>query len=380
MGSDEVGNDHGEDREHRPAPSAPAGVPEQGGAASDRDPVAAGGDPDLPTLPDPRQAPPLAWGILGPGGIAGRFAADVPAHSTGTVVAVGSRDRTRAENFASRWGIEAAHGDYRSLVADERVEAVYIATPHSEHREHALLALDAGKPVLVEKAFTRNSGEAREVFAAAEAAGLFAMEAMWTRFLPHMVILRHLLDSGHIGQVLSVTAHHGQWFDVPPAHRLKNPNLAGGAMLDLGVYPVSLAHDVLGSPETVTAVGHLTETGVDAAEAVILSYPGALATITATMLARTRNDAVITGTGGRIEIAPDFFGPSALTIHPIEGPPRLIDPHAGPGFAYQAAEAARCIRAGLTESPVLPWEETLAVLRTMDQVRRQLGADLPGEY
>jgi len=334
----------------------------------------------LPGPADPHHAPPLAWGILGPGRIAARFATDVPTHSSGTVAAVGSRDHTRAEAFAGRFGIDAAHGDYRSLVEDDRVEAVYIATPHSEHREHALLALGAGKPVLVEKAFTRNTGEAREVFAAAEAAGLFAMEAMWTRFLPHMVILRHLLDSGDIGRVLSVTAHHGQRFDVPPAHRLKNPNLAGGAMLDLGVYPVSLVHDILGSPETVTAVGYLTETGVDAAEAVILTYPGALATVTTTMLAKPRNDAVITGTEGRVEIAPDFFSPSTLTVYPVDGAHRTIDPPAGSGFEYQAAEAARCIRAGLTESPVLPWEETLAVLRTMDQVRRQLGADLPGEY
>lgn len=379
MGSDEVGNDHGEDREHRPAPSAPAGVPEQGGAASDRDPVAAGGDPDLPTLPDPRQAPPLAWGILGPGGIAGRFAADVPAHSTGTVVAVGSRDRTRAENFASRWGIEAAHGDYRSLVADERVEAVYIATPHSEHREHALLALDAGKPVLVEKAFTRNSGEAREVFAAAEAAGLFAMEAMWTRFLPHMVILRHLLDSGHIGQVLSVTAHHGQWFDVPPAHRLKNPNLAGGAMLDLGVYPVSLAHDLLGVPDSVLASGALSDTDVDGQETMLLRYgTRTLAVCSATLWARTPTRAAISGTEAMIEVDGPFYTPTSFTVHRGSEHITVRSEVAG-GFEYEAAEVARCVREGRTESPTMSWADTLAVLETMDEVRRQIGVVYPGE-
>lgn len=330
-------------------------------------------------VPDPAQAPPLAWGILGAGNIARRFATEVPAHTAGTVVAVGSRSQERADDFSAAFDIPVAHGDYESLVADERVQAVYIASPHSEHRDHALLALAAGKPVLVEKAFTRNAAEAREVFAAADAAGLFAMEAMWSRFLPHMAALDQVLRSGEIGQVVTLTAHHGQWLDVAPSHRLKNPDLAGGAVLDLGVYPISFAHQVLGSPETVTAVGDLAETGVDATEAIVLTYPGVVASLTATMLAGTRNDAVISGTAGRIEIAPTFFAPSALTIHSTDGAVRTIEPAASAGFAYQAAETARCLEAGLTQSPVLPWEETLAVMRTMDEVRRQLGVVLPGE-
>ncbi|MGC0272301.1 Gfo/Idh/MocA family protein [Pseudactinotalea sp. Z1739] len=330
-------------------------------------------------VPDPAQAPPLAWGILGAGNIARRFATEIPAHTAGTVVAVGSRSQERADDFAATFDIPVAHGDYESLVADERVQAVYIASPHSEHRDHALLALAAGKPVLVEKAFTRSAAEAREVFAAADAAGLFAMEAMWSRFLPHMAALDRVLRSGEIGQVVTLTAHHGQWLDVAPSHRLKNPDLAGGAVLDLGVYPISFAHQVLGSPETVTAVGHLAETGVDATEAVVLTYPGVVASLTTTMLAGTRNDAVISGTAGRIEIAPTFFGSSTLTIHSTDGAVRTIEPPASAGFAYQAAETARCLEAGLTQSPVLPWEETLAVMRTMDEVRRQLGVVLPGE-
>src|SRR5699024_4963925 len=267
--------------------------------------------------------------------------------------------------FAARFNIPVAHGDYESLVADERVQAVYIASPHSEHRDHALLALAAGKPVLVEKAFTRNVAEAREVFAAADAAGLLAMEAMWTRFLPHMAALNQVLASGEIGPVVTLTAHHGQWLDVPVAHRLKNPHLAGGAVLDLGVYPISFAHQVLGSPETVHAAGHLAETGVDATEVIVLTYPGAVAALTATMNAATRNDAVISGTAGRIEIDPTFYAPSTVRIYPRDGQMRALTPPVGSGFEYQAAEATRCIHQGLLETPLLPWSETLAVLRTM---------------
>ena len=330
-------------------------------------------------LPDPMQSPPLAWGILGAGNIARKFAIDIPAHTPGSVVAVGSRSQDRADDFAAAFDIPMAHGDYESLVADDRVQAVYIASPHSEHRDHALLALAAGKPVLVEKAFTRNAAEAREVFAAADAAGLFAMEAMWSRFLPHMAALDRVLRSGEIGQVVTLTAHHGQWLDVAPTHRLKNPDLAGGAVLDLGVYPISFAHQVLGSPETVTAIGHPAETGVDATEAIVLTYPGAVASLTATMLAATRNDAVISGTAGRIEIEPTFYAPSTVRVYPKEGQMREISPPVASGFEYQAAEAARCIRAGLTQSPLLPWEHTLAVQRTMDEARRQLGVIYPGE-
>lgn len=327
---------------------------------------------------DPRSAPPLAWGVLGAGHIAGQFARDVPAHSTGSVVAVGSRDQGRADAFAAAHTIAAAHGDYESLVADDRVEAVYIASPHSEHRDHALLALAAGKPVLVEKAFTRNAAEAREVFAAADEAGLFAMEAMWSRFLPHMAQVRQILNSGEIGEVVTVTANHGQSLDLPATHRLKNPNLAGGALLDLGVYPISFVHMVLGSPERVTAVGQLAETGVDATEAVVLEYPGAVASVTSTLLAQTRNDAVITGTKGRIEIPPTFYVPTALTVTTAEQT-RTVEVPAGPGFEYQAAEVARRVAAGDTQSPVLPWDETIAIMRTLDEVRRQLGVSYPGE-
>ncbi|WP_277050832.1 Gfo/Idh/MocA family protein [Ruania albidiflava] len=331
--------------------------------------------------PDPAAAPPLRWGILGPGGIARRFARDVPAHTASSVVAVGSRSAARAQAFASEHAIPTAHASYAELVADPQVEAVYIATPHSEHLEHALLALQAGKPVLVEKSLTRNAAEARQLFDTAAECGLFAMEAMWTRFLPHMVALRDLLAAGEIGQVRMLTAEHGQGLDhVGATHRLKNPDLAGGAMLDLTVYPISFAHDVLGVPDEVSALGTLTETGVDASESITLRYGGtALAILGASMTAATPNAAVVTGSTGRVEIAGTFYAPSTLTIRPREGDVRTVSPAVGSGFEYQAAEVARRVHAGERESPLHPWAGTIEVMATMDEARRQLGVRLPGE-
>ncbi len=331
--------------------------------------------------PDPADAPPLRWGILAAGGIAAKFAADVPAHSSGTVVAVGSRSLERAQAFASTHQIPTAHGSYADLVADEQVEAVYVASPHSEHLEHAMLAIEAGKPVLIEKSLTRNAAEARELFAAAKARGVFVMEAMWSRFLPHMVAMRQVIASGEIGEVHMLTAEHGQGLDhLEDEHRLKNPDLAGGAVLDLGVYPISFAQAVLGAPDQITAVGTMTTTGVDESEAITLRYGNrALALLGASLKGATRNAATITGTKGRIEIEPTFYAPTSMTVRPREGDPRTIAPSVGGGFEYQAAEVARCVAEGHLESDVHTWAHTLAVMETMDEVRRQLGVVLPGE-
>ena len=336
----------------------------------------------LATLPaplDPLTAPPLRWGILGAGGIARTFARDVPAHSSGRVVAVGSRNEAKATDFAREHGVTRAHGSYADLVADDDVQAVYVATPHSEHREHALLAIEAGKHVLVEKAFTRNAAEAREVFDAARQRGVFVMEAMWSRFLPHMVAIRHLVSSGAIGEVVSLHADHGQQLDHDPDGRLLNPALAGGALLDLGVYPVSLAHDILGAPDDVLAAGALTQTDVDGQETVLLRYGArTLAVCSATLWAVTPGRAAISGTEGMIEVDGPFYAATSYTVR--RGTESVtIAPDFTAGFQYQAAEAARCIDAGLQESATMSWADTLAVLTTMDEVRRQIGVTYPGE-
>lgn len=327
--------------------------------------------------PDPADAPPLRWGILAAGGIARKFAADIPQHTASTVVAVGSRSRERAEEFATANGVARAHGSYEDLVADPEVEAVYVASPHSEHRDHALLAIEAGKHVLVEKSFTRNAAEAREVLDAARERGVFAMEAMWSRFLPHMVALRQTIASGAIGDVVTLVASHGQ----PIAHvpRMARPELAGGALLDLGIYPVAFAFDVLGEPSSVHATGWLTDAGVDATLAITFGYERAVAQLSTTMLARTHNVAEIAGTGGRITVAETYYAPTSFTVHPTDGEPWTVAPEVTGGFQFQAAEVARRVHAGELESPVRPWAEIIGTQVAMDEIRRQVGMVLPDE-
>ncbi|WP_194288525.1 Gfo/Idh/MocA family protein [Ornithinicoccus halotolerans] len=338
----------------------------------------------LPTsrVADPADAPPLRWGVLGPGGIARAFVTALQRHSRQQVVAVASRDADRAEAFARDLGIERAHGSYLALVEDPGVDIVYVATPHSAHHEHALLALHAGTPVLVEKAYTRNEAEARAVTAAAEAAGLLVMEAMWTRFLPGTDVLRQLLADGALGEVHTVLADHGQYFHPQASHRLFDPELAGGALLDLGVYPVSFASFALGAPQRVTATGRRAFTGVDGQVSAVLSTETADAVVTSTLFAQTPTTASVSGSLARAELAGPFFAPTTLTVRTRDG--GVLSTDGGPlrgadGLVYEAAEAARLLAQGATESPLLPWEETRQVMATMDEIRRQVGVSYPGE-
>jgi predicted dehydrogenase len=329
---------------------------------------------------DPRTAPPIRWGILGAGGIAGAFADAVNAHTRAQLVAVGSRNRDRSSRFATAHHVPTSHVGYRDLVDDPQVDAVYVATPHSEHREHALLAIAAGKHVLVEKAFTRNAGEAEEVFAAARAAGVFVMEAMWTRFLPHVAALHQVIAAGEIGEIVNISADHGQRFGFDPRSRLFDPHLAGGALLDLGVYPVSFAHDLLGVPDAVHAVGQLTETGVDGQISMVLSYGSQVqATLSTTLWSRTPTRAHISGTEGHIQVEGSFYAPTSFTLTRNDGGRWSFDRPSARGLQFEAAEVARCVAAGRTQSDRMTWDGTLEVMRTMDEVRRQIGLVYPGE-
>ncbi len=330
--------------------------------------------------PDPRTAPPVRWGILGAGRIAGTFADAVGSQTRAQVVAVGSRHRDRAERFATAHGIPTTHLGYEALVEDPQVDVVYVATPHSEHLEHALLAIRAGKHVLVEKAFTRNADEAQQVFDAARDAGVFVMEAMWTRFLPHVAALHQVIDAGEIGDVVNVSADHGQHMAFDPASRLYAPELAGGALLDLGVYPVSFAHDLLGVPDSVHAVGQLTSTGVDGHVSVVLAYgERTQATLSTTLWARTPTVALVSGTEGYIEVAGPFYGPSSFRVTRNDGRVWTFEQPGTKGLQYEAAEVARRIADGETQSPRMTWQGTVEVLRTLDEVRRQIGLAYPGE-
>jgi len=328
---------------------------------------------------DPRTAPSIRWGILGPGGIANTFAEAVTKHTRAQLVAVGSRDYTRAERFATKHGIPTTHEGYERLVADPQVEAVYVASPHSEHHEHALLAIEAGKHVLVEKAFTQSAAQATELAEAARAAGVFCMEAMWTRFLPHVAVLRGVIERGEIGDVVSLVADHGQCFDVPPEHRLLNPELAGGALLDLGVYPVSFAHDLLGVPTAVHANGRLTDTGVDGQVAISLEYPNAQALLSTTLWSKTPTTAHISGTEGRIEVAGEFYRPTSVRVIRNDGSEWTFDRPVDGGFQFQAAEVARRVAEGATESPRITLDNSIEVMRTLDSIRSRIGVVYPGE-
>ena len=318
---------------------------------------------------------PLRLGVLGTGGIASSFAADLALGDTCRITAVGSRRLETAERFADRFEIPRRHGDYPSLVADPEVDVVYVATPAPRHLEDARLALGAGKPVLVEKPFTMDAMQARELVVAARAADLFLMEAMWTRFLPHIVEIRRLLAEGVLGEIVSVYADHGQ-FIGDPGHRLFAPELGGGALLDLGVYPVSFASMVLGAPERVLSAVTAGLRGVDGQTSMLFVYAsGAHALLTCTLSAKTPTRATIVGTDARIEIDGDFYTPTTFTLIPREGEPwRFEVPHQGRGLRHQADEVARCLREGLRESPLMSLDESVAVMDTMDRVRAAAAA------
>jgi len=324
---------------------------------------------------------PIRWGIIGTGGIASAFTGDLKLLPDAPAVAVGSRSQGSADAFGDRFGIAARYPTYEALVEDPEVDAVYVATPHPGHHAAALLAINAGKAVLVEKPFTINAGEARDLIAAAQARGTFLMEAMWTRFLPHVIRIREIVASGRLGEIRSVIADHGQWFPKDPDHRIYAPVLGGGALLDLGVYPLSFASMIFGTPTKVTAVSDAAFTGVDAQTSVVLQYGDGRQSISFTSLeTRTANTAVINGTDARIEVDGVFYSPSSFSVITRAGEVERFDiPHEGHGLRHQAAEVGRCLRAGLTESPILTLAETASIMETMDEVRRQIGLRYPSE-
>jgi predicted dehydrogenase len=323
----------------------------------------------------------VRWGILAPGGIARAFARDLTLHGH-RVTAVGSRSAERAASFAEEFGISRAHGSYEELVSDPDVDVVYIATPHSLHAENALAALDAGKHVLVEKAFTLNAEQARAVVTAGDERGLVVLEAMWTRFLPHMDFVRDIIEAGEIGEIRSVHAEHAQQLPTDPAHRLNDLGLGGGALLDLGVYPVSFVHDILGIPETISAMGTLRATGVDLSVATMMQHADdAISTTYSTMETRGGNAAAVLGTKGRIAIDPTWYAPAFVTVLDERGAVarRFEQPVSGRGMQYQATEMERLLHAGERVSRKMTTADSIAVMETMDRVRAAIGVHYPGE-
>lgn len=335
-------------------------------------------------LPSPKVTPLrggaiLRWGILAPGHIANDFVGAMHRHTDQRAVAVAGRSLERAKDFADHHGIGRAYGDHRALVEDSQVDIVYIAAPHSEHRRLALLAIAAGKHVLVEKPIAVTAAEAREIRDAARAAGVFAMEAMWTRYLPQTDVMLQLRDEGVLGDPRLIIADFGTRGNPDPAGRIYNPELAGGALLDLGIYPVWFAQLWLGKPTAITALGSLTNTGVDEQTAIILRYAsGAQALLSTNLLAFSPARASISGTDARIEVNPWFAVPAGFElVKPGKGDVRLqfVNDTAlqfRDGLAWEAAAVAEHIANGLIDSPLHPIEFAIDILETMDEIRKQV--------
>ncbi len=319
------------------------------------------------------------WGVIGTGGIAALQVQDLITAGL-HVSAVGSRSQKTAEAFGDRFDIPKRHGSYEALVADSTVDIVYVATPHPMHAENAVLAIEAGKHVLVEKSFTVTADEARRIADAARGNDVFVMEAMWTRFLPSIVRAVELIRSNAIGEPRVLLADHNQYIPYSKAARLHEPELGGGALLDLGVYPISFASYLFGRPQTVTAKGTLTKLGVDELTAMIFEYAsGAQASMHTGFLTPGPNVASVIGTEGRIDIDAVWYTQTGFTHYDQAGAvvERYDEKIQGRGMQYQALEVERCLREGLTESPVMPINESIEIMATMDEIRRQIGVEYP---
>jgi predicted dehydrogenase len=321
------------------------------------------------------------WGILGTGAIARQFVEGLGELPEAEVLAVGSRSEASAEKFAEDRDIPRRYGTYEDLAADPDVDVVYVATPHPFHAGNAELCLGAGKAVLCEKPFTVNAGEAERVVGLARERGLFLMEGMWTRFFPLMGELRRLLSAGVIGEPRMLTADFGFRDEFDPRSRKFDPGLGGGALLDVGVYCISLASSLFGRPSEVAGAGHLGQTGVDEQSAAILVHDGGrLSVLCFATRTGTPQEATVMGTEGYVKIHSNWWRPRAMTLHRPGEKEELVEvPITGNGFNYEAAEVMRCLDEGMTESDVMPLDETLSVMRTMDEIRAAWGLRYPSE-
>ena len=321
----------------------------------------------------------IRWGIIGTGGIARAFAQDLKKYTNQKIAAVGSRNIETAEKFGEQYGARP-FGSYEALVNAE-IDAVYVATPHVFHAANTILALTAGKPVLVEKPFAINAIQAREMIGVARKANLLLMEAMWSRYLPHFRKIREIVGSGELGEIIEVIAEHGQPLPYPKYLRLHEPELGGGALLDLGIYPLSFAFMVLGNPIEVKAISKPTASGVDATTSALLNFKnGAQALINTTLETRTACAAQIIGSKGRIEVDGDFYTPTTMRL--IKSDKSVIEfsnNYQGHGLREQALYFGELLRSGKTDSDLLSLDESLEIMVCMDEIRNQIGLKYPIE-
>lgn len=322
----------------------------------------------------------LRWGVLATGGIAGAIGWELKVAGANRAAAA-SRSLEKAQAFAEQYGFERAYGSYEELYADPDVDIIHIASPHAFHTEQALAALHAGKHVVIEKALTLNRAQAAEIARLAEAKGLLAMEAMWSRYLPHMVRIREIVRSGVLGEIRMLRAEHAQLLSADPAHRLNDLSLGGGALLDLGTYPISFAVDILGLPEEIQAMGRLGETGADTELSLSMRHRGgALSSIFASSRVAGRNTAEILGTAARIEIDATWYQPTNFRVIGTDGNvwEHYQSPIPNGGWRFQLLEAERLIGAGQRDGVIQPLAESVAIMGVFDEIRRQIGVNYPG--
>ncbi|MBM7473107.1 Gfo/Idh/MocA family protein [Subtercola frigoramans] len=323
--------------------------------------------------------PTLRWGIIAPGGIAAAFAQSVQQHSNQTIAGVASRSRSRADEFAAKFGIDRVYASYEELVDSPEIDVVYVAAPVAMHVELGLLAIAAGKHVLVEKPLAPSAADARRLVAAARQQGILLMEGMWSRYLPQASVIRMLVDDGVLGEPRGVLAESCQAIPYDSEHRLYRPELGGGALLDLGIYPIQLDSMILGAPTSVRAIGGLTQSGVDAYSTVVLGHGAdAQSTLISSIIARTDSSASIRGSEARIEMAGPHHTPTSLTLrdNEVHGPRLTWTDSSGLTFyqalSWEATALATFVGEGRTESPLHSLDETVQILETLDEARSQL--------
>jgi predicted dehydrogenase len=323
----------------------------------------------------------VRWGILGTGGIAHAFATALMETPGATLAAVGSRSVDSAEKFGRQFGSPVAYGSYQAMCNAPGVDIIYIGTPHPLHAENTTMALEGGKAVLCEKPFTMNLREAENVVALARSKKLFLMEAMWTRYMPALAELKRIVAAGEIGTPRQLHADFGFNAPTDPAHRVNNRELGGGALLDLGIYPLSIAAAIMGPVTQVQALAELSETGVDAQTGFTLLHEGGgMSVCSCSLLAKTPDVLTVSGPLGRIQMDAMFHRSPSLTVTLADGRSRVVPtPWLGNGYVHEAIEASRCVREGLLESPGMTQDETLALMRVLDTIRGQIGLRYPAD-
>jgi predicted dehydrogenase len=323
----------------------------------------------------------VRWGILGTGKIAGALAKALRDTPGAVLSAVASRDLASAQRFAGEFGAATALGSYQALADAKDVDIVYIATPHPMHAENALMLLGGGKAVLCEKPFTMNRREAAQVVALAREKKLFLMEAMWTRFMPALAEVRRVIAAGEIGPVNLLTADFGFTAPTDPLHRVLNPDLGGGALLDLGIYPVSIAAALLGPVESVVAQAEMGVTGVDVQTTFSMRHAGGAQSVcSCSFKVRSPCELTVSGDLGHVRMNTQFHRATSVTMVTADGARTVETPYLGNGYVHEVMEAQRCLRAGLIESPAMTHDDTLALMGVLDDIRRQIGLTYPADH